>query len=389
MLLLNSGKKLLMGLLFLPLVQTAGMCAQQVASATSVQAPASGGQAAAQDTSKVSDSRTNKNDNNNSDHKDGKKEDKGYTAQDGKTPPVESSPVEDFNTLAVPAGLSFGAEIVDKFESPDFSKELIRAAWRVWDPIDVWVIKPAGVKKPPVILYLNSFPSTNDRYYDPDYCKFVTKNGFVAVGFVSALTGDRYHDRPMKQWFVSELQESLATSVHDVQLLLNYLGQRGDLDMTRVGMVGDGSGASIAIMAAAVDPRIQVLDLVNPWGDWPDWLAKSSVVPEDERTNYLKPEFLKKVENVDPVKWLPELKSQRVRLTYVESVKATPKEVRDRVEAAAPRSVKIANYQDTEDFVTEVTSSRRAFDWIKEQLRPSASAQTVEPNSNPEAANFK
>jgi hypothetical protein len=245
------------------------------------------------------------------------------------------------------------------------------------------------VKKPPVILYLNSFPSTNDRYYDPDYCKFVTKNGFAAVGFVSALTGDRYHDRPMKQWFVSELQESLATSVHDVQLLLNYLGQRGDLDMTRVGMVGDGSGASIAIMAAAVDLRIQVLDLVNPWGDWPDWLAKSSVVPEDERTNYLKPEFLKKVENVDPVKWLPELKSQRVRLTYVESVKATPKEVRDRVEAAAPRSVKIANYQDTEDFVTEVTSSRRAFDWIKEQLRPSASAQTVEPNSNPEAANFK
>jgi hypothetical protein len=177
--------------------------------------------------------------------------------------------------------------------------------------------------------------------------------------------------------------------VHDVQLLLNYLGQRGDLDVTRVGMVGDGSGASIAIMAAAVDPRIQVLDLVNPWGDWPDWLAKSSVVPEDERANYLKPEFLKKTENVDPVKWLPELKSQRVRLTYVESVKATPKEVRDRVEAGAPRSVKIANYQDTEDFVTEVLSSRRAFDWIKKQLRPIASAQTVAPKSNPEAANFK
>ena len=62
-----------------------------------------------------------------------------------------------------------------------------------------------------------------------------------------ALTGQRYHDRPMKEWFVSELRESLATSAHDVQMVLNYLASRGDVDMNRVGMFGDGSGASIAI----------------------------------------------------------------------------------------------------------------------------------------------
>jgi hypothetical protein len=39
-------------------------------------------------------------------------------------------------------------------------------------------------------------------------------------GFVSALTGHRYHDRPMKEWFLSELQECLAVA-HDVQLVLN------------------------------------------------------------------------------------------------------------------------------------------------------------------------
>ena len=36
-----------------------------------------------------------------------------------------------------------------------------------------------------------------------------------------------------------------------------------------------GSGAAIAILAAAIDPRLKALDLVDPWGDWPDWLAKS------------------------------------------------------------------------------------------------------------------
>ncbi len=54
----------------------------------------------------------------------------------------------------------------------------------------------------------------------------------------------------MKEWFVSELQESLVESTHDVQMIINYLSTRGDLDMDRVGMFGQGSGGAIAILAA-------------------------------------------------------------------------------------------------------------------------------------------
>lgn len=70
----------------------------------------------------------------------------------------------------------------------------------------------------------------------------VTREGFAAVGFVSALTGHRYHDRPMREWFISEPQECLAVSAHDVQMVLDYLGTRGDLNTDRVGMVAEGSG---------------------------------------------------------------------------------------------------------------------------------------------------
>jgi cephalosporin-C deacetylase-like acetyl esterase len=59
----------------------------------------------------------------------------------------------------------------------------------------------------------------------------------------------------MREWFISELQESLATSAHDVQMVLNYLASRNDLDMSRVGMFTAGSGANIAILASAVDAR--------------------------------------------------------------------------------------------------------------------------------------
>src|SRR6202043_3920280 len=133
-------------------------------------------------------------------------------------------------------------------------------------------------------------------------------------GFVSALTGQRYHFRPMKQWFISELTESLGSSIHDVQLVLNYLADRGDMDMNHVGMFGMGSGASIAILAAQADSRIKTLDLLDPWGDWPDWLRESPAVPDLERPKYTTEEFLKSVAPLDPVACLPNLRTWSIRL---------------------------------------------------------------------------
>ena len=159
---------------------------------------------------------------------------------------------------------------------PGYTQELLQVQWRSGDPIDLYVMKPKGVKKPPVILYLYGYPTDTDIFKRDDYQELVTRNGVAAVGFVSALTGHRYHDRPLKQWFLSELQECLATSAHDVQMVVNYLAARGDLDMERVGMFAQGSGASIAILASAADPRIKVLDVLDPWGDWPTWMATSA-----------------------------------------------------------------------------------------------------------------
>jgi len=188
------------------------------------------------------------------------------------------------------------------------------------------------------------------------------------VGFVGALTGQRYHDRPMKEWFVSELRESLSTSAHDVQMILNYLATRGDVDMDRVGMFGDGSGATIAILTAAVDPRIKTLDLLDPWGDWPDWIAKSTRIPEKERPDYLKPEWLAGAAPLDPVKWLPELRTQKVRIQFVKMVGITPVESQQKMEAAVPANAQIVHYDDSEAFRSAV-SDGSGFSWIKRQMQ--------------------
>jgi hypothetical protein len=248
-----------------------------------------------------------------------------------------------------------------------YTDEVQRVMWRPADPIDLYIIKPVGVKNPPVILYLYSYPFEIDRYYNHDFCKFLVRNGVAAVGFASALTGPRYHMRPMKEWFVSQLDESLATSAHDVQMILNYLGQRGDLDMSRVGMWGDGSGASIAILAAAADARIKTLDLIDPWGDWPDWIAKSTRIPDNERPGFLKPEWLKHVEPLDPVKWLPQLKMQKVRLQFVKSVGITPLETQSKMEAAAPPNAQVVHYDSAAAF-KGAAADGSGLDWIKQQV---------------------
>ena len=253
-------------------------------------------------------------------------------------------------------------------DSEGYTVDFLQLQWRFGDPLDLYVMKPKGVKKPPVILYLYGYPAGTDRFKDPSFQEKTTKDGFAAVGFVSALTGHRYHDRPMREWFVSELQESLATSAHDVQLILNYLETRGDLDMSRVGMYAQGSGASIAILTSAVDPRIKVLDVTDPWGDWPVWFAKSTFPPEDERASYLTPEFLKKAALLDPVDWLPKIQAKNFRLQDATFETTAPGAAKEKLRSAVPAGSTVVIYKTPEDF-NALVLSKSELTWIEQKLR--------------------
>ena len=251
---------------------------------------------------------------------------------------------------------------------PRYTMELLRVQWRWGDPIDLYVMKPKGVKKPPVILYLYGYPTDTDIFKRDDYQELVTRNGVAAVGFVSALTGHRYHDRPMKQWFISELQECLATSAHDVQMVLDYLATRGDLDMDRIGMFTQGSGASIAILASAVDPRIKVLEALDPWGDWPTWMAASPFVPEDERAQYVKPDFLKKVATLEPVDWLPKIQAKKFRLDIELFDTTTPGPAREKLRAAVPTGSSVMLYKNMDEFKSAFEDGKN-LKWIQHELQ--------------------
>lgn len=282
-------------------------------------------------------------------------------------------PIENWQGLTdLKTGLEPGPTVpVGTDEQPEFVRDLIRLQWRSDDPIEVWVIRPkvAGKvpEKVPVILYLYSYPDTSDRFRDNGWCKRATADGFAAVGFVGAMADYRYHNRPMKQWFVSELSEALGSTTHDVQLILNYLAQRGDLDLQHVGMFGMGSGGAIAILAAQADPRITTLDVLDPWGDWPEWLKNSPVVPSDERPKYLTKEFLQSVSNLDPASYLPVLHTPNIRLQQTVSEPATPPAAKEMIGAQVPPRTTVVRYQNAVDLL-KTWKVDGLSGWIKQQM---------------------
>jgi hypothetical protein len=315
-------------------------------------------------------------------------------AQEAEPPPLLKAPekfdgvgvvrpknfYEDWNNLSLSTSTLAPIDpllgLTDEPKGKNFVRELYQVGWRPGDTIDLYVVLPKGVKNPPVVVYLYDFPQDTARFKNDRWCELATQNGVAAVGFVSALTGHRFHDRPMKEWFISELQESLVTTAHDVQMVLNYLETRGDLDMTRVGMYGSGSGGTIGILAASVDPRIKVLDVLSPWGDWPEWLATTSKLKPEEHQKFLKPEFLAKVAPFDPVNCLSKVKTQRVR---VQNIRSSP-EVSDKaelaIEAAAPDTTVLYQYGDSLALV-RATTTNGFLGWMEKQLKAAPEEKAV------------
>jgi hypothetical protein len=287
---------------------------------------------------------------------------------DGKVytlPPSENwASLGDLKTGLLP----ISAALVQRDEQPDFVRELVRVQWRMSDSIDLWISRPKFTGKTPVVLYLYSYTDTNERFRDNGWAKRATADGFAAVGFVAALTVDRFANRPMKQWFVSELRESLGSTVHDVQLILNYLADRGDMDINHVGMFGMGSGGTIAILAAHADPRIKTIDILDPWGNWPDWLKGSPVVPDAERAKYLTPEFLQSVAPFDPVAHLPNLGNQNVRLQQTMSDPFTPNAAKAKIAEAVPSRAIVVRYSNPLELLNAWKSNGLS-GWIKQQMR--------------------
>ena len=126
-----------------------------------------------------------------------------------------------------------------------------------------------------------------------------------------------------------------------------------------------------------MDPRIKVLDVLDPWADWPTWLSTSPFPPADERSNYVKPEFLKGVSPLEPLEWLPKIQATKFRFQDDAINPETPSPIKEKIRKAAPAGTTVVQYKSKAELMAAFQHSCN-LDWLKQQLSALPSADKIE-----------
>jgi hypothetical protein len=109
-------------------------------------------------------------------------------------------------------------------------------------------------------------------------------------------------------------------------------------------------------------------------------MATSPFVPEDERAEYVKPEFLKKTAALEPVDWLPKIQARKFRLDHELFETNTPKAAKERLRAAVPTGASVVLYKNMEEFKAAFQDGKN-LQWIQHELQsipgPVASTHTA------------
>ncbi len=88
---------------------------------------------------------------------------------------------------------------------------------------------------------------------------------------------------------------------------------------------------------------------------------------DPNHADFVKPEFLKGVANLDPVKWLPQLKVP-IRIQQVRQNETTPIECKDNIKAAAPKQAEVLRFEAGSD-LGKREGHGILFQWMKNRLQ--------------------
>jgi hypothetical protein len=152
-------------------------------------------------------------------------------------------------------------------------------------------------------------------------------------------------------------------------MILNYLSTRDDLDISRAGMFGQGSGGTIAVLAGVTDSRLKAVDVLDPWGDWEEWFRLSPMVDGTQRPEYVASDFQQRIAGLDPVKWLPQMRAGTVHLQETGFDPVTPSSAKRQIRAALPANADAVQYP-TVDSYKKAVARQEILGWLSKQLQP-------------------
>lgn len=129
---------------------------------------------------------------------------------------------------------------------------------------------PAGQRRPGMLV-LHGFGSNKNGGISKVAADFFAQHGFVTLAFDMRGCGESEGERgkviPLEQ-------------VRDTQHALDFLLQRPEVQVDRVGVMGFSFGAAVAIYACATEPRLACCISVGGWGDGEKKFKLQHATPE-------------------------------------------------------------------------------------------------------------
>jgi dipeptidyl aminopeptidase/acylaminoacyl peptidase len=112
---------------------------------------------------------------------------------------------------------------------------------------------PPGVERPPVVVLIAGLESTKEQFttFEP----FLLGRGMATLSVEGPGQGESWYQRP---WSDEGWLDAFGA-------VITFLGQRGDLDSGRVGLLGTSFGGYLALKAAARYDLAPAVDIAGPY----------------------------------------------------------------------------------------------------------------------------
>lgn len=118
-----------------------------------------------------------------------------------------------------------------------------------------WLLKPAGIDRPPVVIHCHGNAGTIDDHLG--FSDFLVEDGLAVFIFDYRGYGRSADHKP-----------SRASIIEDTSAALDFVLTRSDLDLARVGLLGVSLGGVPASHVAASRAEVCALALVSPFSSW-------------------------------------------------------------------------------------------------------------------------
>jgi len=158
-----------------------------------------------------------------------------------------------------------------------FTAQVVHFASANGETVPAMVCKPKAGAKPPVVLLLHGLGG--DKSNVEMLARMLCLQGLAVVGIDAQYHGER--QKPGVEILSPDLartRQAFIQTVIDNRRAVDYIRSRGDLDGSRIGLLGLSMGSILGANVAALDPRIGSACLIVGGGRW-DLIIGNSQLP--------------------------------------------------------------------------------------------------------------